>query len=163
MLTIIAAIDRKGAIGYRNKLLFRLPNDMKRFRELTTGHTVIMGRKTFASLPKGALPDRRNIVLSTKRGLLIPGAEVFSTLTEALEHCQADGHVYIIGGATLYREALPVADELYLTEIDAEAPLADVYFPLVDPAVWHEKSRDTYPADERHPCPYSFVHYVRMR
>ncbi len=163
MLTIIAAIDRKGAIGYRNRLLFRLPNDLKHFKNLTTGHTIIMGRKTFESLPKGALPDRRNIVLSTARGLVLPGAEVFGSIEEALENCRTDSHVYIIGGATLYRQALPLADELCLTEIDAVSPQADAYFPPVDLAVWHEKSRDAYPADERHSYPYSFVRYVRKK
>lgn len=163
MLIIIAAIDRKGAIGYRNRLLFRLPNDLKHFKNLTTGHTIIMGRKTFESLPKGALPDRRNIVLSTARGLVLPGAEVFASIEEALENCRTDSHVYIIGGATLYRQTLPLADELYLTEIDAVSPQADAYFPPVDLAVWHEKSRDAHPADERHSYPYSFVRYVRKK
>lgn len=160
-LTLIAAIDRRRAIGYRNRLLFWLPNDLKRFKALTTGHTILMGRRTFESLPKGALPHRRNVVLSSDKSLSLPGAEVFPTLEAALASCRPDEHVYIIGGASLYRQALPLADELCLTEIDAEAPHADVWFPPVDPAVWQEKSRDARPADEKHPCPYAFVDYVR--
>ena len=160
-LTLIAAIDRRRAIGYQNRLLFWLPNDLKRFKALTTGHTILMGRKTFESLPKGALPNRRNVVLSSQAGLQLPGAEVFPNLDEALASCRPDEHVYIIGGASLYRQALPLADELCLTEIDAEAPRADVWFPPIDPATWQEKSRDARPADEKHPCPYAFVDYAR--
>ena len=161
LLSLIAAIDRRRAIGYQNKLLFWLPNDLKRFKALTTGHTILMGRKTFESLPKGALPNRRNVVLSSSASLSLPGAEVFHSLEEALASCHADEHVYIIGGESLYRQALPLADELCLTEIDAEAPAADAWFPPIDPAAWHEKSRDARPADEKHPCPYAFVNYVR--
>lgn len=161
MISIIAAIDKNRGIGYRNKLLFWLPGDLKHFKALTTGNTIVMGRKTFESLPKGALPDRRNIVLSTQKELVCPGAEVFPSLEEALDSCRPDEHVYIIGGAGVYRQALPLADALCLTEIDAEAAQADAYFPETDPAVWREKSRESHPADEKHPCPYAFVDYVR--
>ena len=129
MISIIAAVDRKRGIGYQNRLLFWLPNDLKRFKALTTGNTIIMGRKTFESLPKGALPNRRNVVLSTQKDLLCPGAEVFSSLEEALNSCQPDEHVYIIGGASVYRQALPFAGALCLTEVDAEATQVDAYFP----------------------------------
>lgn len=161
MISIIAAVDRRMGIGHENKLLFWLPNDLKRFKTLTTGHTIIMGRKTFESLPKGALPNRRNIVLSARPETRCPGAEVFSSLEEALGHCAPDEQVYIIGGASVYRQALPLADMLCLTEIDAEAPQADAYFPKVDPETWQEKSRDSHPVDEKHPCPYAFVDYIR--
>ena len=161
MISIIAAVDRHMAIGYENKLLFWLPNDLKRFKALTTGNTIIMGRKTFESLPKGALPNRRNIVLSTRPDTLCPGAEIFSSLEEALKHCEQDEQIYIIGGASVYRQALPLADALCLTEIDAEAPQADAYFPEVTPEIWQEKSRESHPADEKHPCPYAFVDYIR--
>ncbi|MDE6347731.1 MAG: dihydrofolate reductase [Bacteroides sp.] len=161
MISIIAAVDRKGGIGYQNRLLFWLPNDLKRFKALTTGNTIIMGRKTFESLPKGALPNRRNVVLSTRKDLSCPGAEVFPSLETALNSCRPDEHVYIIGGASLYRQALPLADFLCLTEVDAEAPQADAYFPEVAPAVWQEKSRELHLADEKHPCPYAFVDYIR--
>lgn len=160
-LSLIAAIDRHRAIGYQNKLLFWLPNDLKRFKALTTGHTILMGRKTFESLPKGALPHRRNVVLSSSQSLTLPGAEVFHSLQEALDACHPDELVYVIGGASLYQQALPLADALYLTEIDAEAPQADAWFPPIEPNVWYEKSRDARPADEKHPCPYAFVDYVR--
>lgn len=159
MLSIIAAVDRQMGIGYENKLLFWLPNDLKRFKALTTGHTIIMGRKTFDSLPKGALPNRRNIVLSSNPALECPGAEVFTSLEAALQHCSTDEHIYIIGGESIYRQALPLADELCLTEIDATAPQADAFFPEVSPDKWEESNREDHPADEKHPVAYSFVTY----
>ena len=161
MISIIAAVDRHMGIGYENKLLFWLPNDLKRFKTLTTGNTIIMGRKTFESLPKGALPNRRNIVLSTRPDTQCPGAEVIPSLEEALKNCAQDEQVYIIGGASVYHQALPLADALCLTEIDAEAPHADAYFPEVDLKIWQEKSRDSHPIDEKHPCAYAFVDYIR--
>lgn len=160
MISIIAAIDRNRAIGLDNQLLFRLSNDLKRFKALTTGHTVVMGRKTFQSLPKGALPQRRNIVLS-KQGAICPGAEVYSSLEEALQHCSRDEEVYIIGGDSVYHQALPLADSLCLTEVDATAPAADAWFPAIDPAIWQETERESHPADEKHPHSYHFVTYLR--
>lgn len=160
-ISIIAAIDRRNAIGFENKLLFWLPNDLKRFKALTTGNTIIMGRKTFDSLPKGALPNRRNVVLSSNPATDCPGAEVFLSLEAALQSCREDEQVYIIGGASVYQQALPFADTLCLTEIDNQAPEADAFFPEVSPEIWHEKSREVHPADEKHLCSYAFVDYIR--
>ena len=161
MIYIIVATDKNLAIGNQNKLLFWLPNDLKRFKELTTGNTIIMGRNTFLSLPKGALPNRRNIVLSTRKDASFPGAETFSSLEEAINNCSEEEKVFIIGGASVYKQALTLADVLCITEIDAEAPEADTYFPAIDPTLWKEKSRESHSADEKHPCPYAFVEYVR--
>ena len=160
-ISIIAAVDRNMAIGFENKLLFWLPNDLKRFKTLTTGNTIIMGRKTFDSLPKGALPNRRNIVLSSNPSAVCPGAELFPSLEAALAACAPDEHVYIIGGASVYRQAFAIADELCLTEIDAAAPQADAFFPAVDSALWEVSSRETFATDEKHAHPYAFVDYVR--
>lgn len=160
-ISIIAAVDHRMAIGFQNKLLFWLPNDLKRFKALTTGNTIIMGRKTFESLPKGALPNRRNVVLSSNPATECPGAEVFTSLEAALKSCQEEEKVYIIGGASVYRQAMPLADELCLTEVDDTASEADAFFPAVDTAIWHEKSREVHPADEKHLCSYAFVDYVR--
>lgn len=161
MIAIIAAIDRNNALGFNNKLLFYLPNDLKRFKALTTGHTVVMGRKTFDSLPKGALPNRRNIVLSRSTRLTLPGAEVYTSLEEALKHCASDEDVFIMGGASVYKQAMAMADKLYMTEIDTEASNADVYFPMIDKEIWHEKKRDVHRADDRHPYDYAFVDYEK--
>lgn len=161
MIAIIAAIDKNNALGFKNRLLFYLPDDLKRFKALTTGHTVVMGRKTFDSLPKGALPNRRNIVLSRSTRLELPGAEVYASLEEALLHCANNEQVFIMGGASVYKQAMPLADRLYMTEIDAEAAEADVYFPAIDHELWHETKRDVRRADDRHPCNYAFVDYER--
>lgn len=158
MISIIAAVARNRAIGYENKLIYWLPNDLKRFKALTTGHTVIMGRNTFLSLPKGALPNRRNIVLS-KSQKDFPGCDTYSALEEALKHCAPDEDVYIIGGASVYRQALPLTDRLCLTEIDDIPAEADTFFPPYDD--WKEESREDHPKDERHGFRYSFVDYVR--
>ncbi len=161
MISIIAAIDQNRALGYKNQLLFYLPADLKHFKALTTGHTIVMGRKTFESLPKGALPNRRNIVISTHRDLSYSGAEIYHSLEEALAHCEADEKIYIIGGASVYKQAMPLADELCMTLVDAAAPKADAYFPPIDTEVWEEKSREPHQADEKHPCDYAFVNYER--
>lgn len=161
MIAIIAAIDKNNALGFKNRLLFYLPDDLKRFKALTTGHTVVMGRKTFDSLPKGALPNRRNIVLSRSTRLELPGVEVYASLEEALLHCANNEQVFIMGGASVYKQAMPLADRLYMTEIDAEAAEADVYFPAIDHELWHETKRDVRRADDRHPCNYAFVDYER--
>ena len=142
------------------ELLYWLPNDLKRFKALTTGHTIIMGRKTFESLPKGALPNRRNIVLS-KGAHDFPGTECFHSLEEALAHCAEEEDVYIIGGASLYAEALSIADRLCLTEIEDADKEADVFFPEVDKKIWKEVNRETHPLDEKHAYAYSFVDYER--
>ena len=105
--------------------------------------------------------EAENWHVSTQKDLICPDAEVFSSLEEALNSCQPDEHVYIIGGASVYRQALPFAGALCLTEVDAEAPQVDAYFPEVAPTVWQEKSRESHPADEKHPCPYAFVDYIR--
>ena len=162
MIAIIAAIDKRNALGFENKLLFYLPDDLKRFKALTTGHTVVMGRKTFDSLPKGALPNRRNIVLSRNTKLELPGAEIYRSIDEALAHCDEEEQVFIMGGASVYKQAMPIADRLYLTEIDAEAEKADVYFPMVCKEDWHEIKRDVHVADSRHPYDFAFVDYERL-
>ena len=159
MISIIAAVAKNGAIGYKNKLIYWLPNDLKRFKTLTTGHTIIMGRNTFLSLPKGALPNRRNVVLS-RSAKAFDGCDVYPSLEEALKHCTPDEDIYIIGGASVYKQALPLADRLCLTEIDDTPAEADTFFPPYNEG-WKEESREDHPVDDRHDFPYSFVDYVR--
>ena len=169
MINIIAAVAKDRAIGFQNKLIYWLPNDLKRFKALTTGHTIIMGRNTFLSLPKGALPNRRNIVLSRTafsshtgedgRGLF-PGCDVYPSLEEALAHCAKDEDVYIIGGASVYTQALSMADRLCLTEVDDTPKEADTFFPEYK-ADWREVAREDHDIDERHAQRYAFVDYIR--
>lgn len=161
MITIIAAINKNRGLGFENKLLYWLPNDLKRFKALTTGHTIIMGRKTFESFPKGALPNRRNIVLS-KGDHNFPGAECFHSLEEALMHCGKGEDIFIIGGAGLYAEALAIADRLCLTEIEDDKKEADVFFPEIDTTHWKVVNWETHSVDEKHAYAYSFVDYERV-
>lgn len=159
MINIIAAVAKDRAIGFQNKLIYWLPNDLKRFKALTTGHTIIMGRNTFLSLPKGALPNRRNIVLS-RTVTDFPGCDVYPSLEEALAHCAKDEDVYIIGGASVYTQALSMADRLCLTEVDDTPKEADTFFPEYK-ADWREVAREDHDIDERHAQRYAFVDYVR--
>ena len=159
MINIIAAVAKDRAIGFQNKLIYWLPNDLKRFKALTTGHTIIMGRNTFLSLPKGALPNRRNIVLS-RTVTDFPGCDVYPSLEEALAHCAKDEDVYIIGGASVYTQALSMADRLCLTEVDDTPKEADTFFPEYK-TDWREVAREDHDIDERHAQRYAFVDYVR--
>jgi len=161
-LSIIAAVAQNNAIGNENKLLYWLPNDLKRFKALTTGHTIIMGRRTFESLPKGALPNRRNIVLSRQAGIMFEGAECFGSLNEALEQCRPEEEIYIMGGSSVYRQALPLANRLYITHVEDTPPYADAYFPAINPEEWKETKRDAHPVDEKHLFPYTFIDYERL-
>lgn len=157
-ITIIAAVARNRAIGFENKLIYWLPNDLKRFKQLTTGNTIIMGRNTYLSLPKGALPNRRNVVLSKSIDEL-PGCDVYKSLDDALQSCGAGEHIYIIGGASVYEQAMEVANRLCLTEIDDMPSNADAFFP--DYSGWKEIQRENHETDEKHIFRYSFVDYVR--
>lgn len=161
-ISIIVAIAQNNAIGNENKLLYWLPNDLKRFKALTTGHTIIMGRRTFESLPKGALPNRRNIVLSRQEGVRFEGAECFRSLDEALHQCQPEEEIYIIGGASVYHQALPLANRLYITRIEDTPSSADAYFPEIDSKEWKETEKDAHPIDEKHLFPYTFINYERI-
>jgi len=158
MINIIAAVARNRAIGLGNKLIYWLPNDLKRFKALTTGNTIVMGRKTFESLPKGALPNRRNVVVS-RSAREFPGCDVYPSLEAALASCKPDEDVYIIGGASVYRQALPLADRLCLTEIHDTPAEADTFFP--DYSGWKETAREDHEADEKHAFAYSFVDYIK--
>lgn len=159
MISIIAAVAKNRAIGFQNKLIYWLPNDLKRFKALTTGHTIIMGRNTFLSLPKGALPNRRNIVLS-RSTKTFDGCDVYPSLEEALAHCSPDEEVFIIGGASVYQQAMKIADRLCLTEIDDTPAEADTFFPPYNED-WHEVSREDHDIDEKHDYRYSFVDYIK--
>ncbi len=165
-LVLIAAVARQRAIGKANELLIRLPEDMARFKALTLGHTVIMGRKTWDSIPARfrPLPQRRNIVLSRQHDLELDGAEVFNTLEAALAACAGEAQVFVIGGAEIYLQALPLADQLELTEIDAAFD-ADSFFPDWSSAGFQETAR--HPQQHRSAdgrlLDYAFVSYKRRR
>lgn len=159
-ITIIAAVAQNRAIGRGGRLIYRLSADMRHFRLLTTGHTVLMGRKTFESLPKGALPNRRNIVVS-RRKAEFPGCEAYASIPEALAHCADDEKVFVIGGASVYAETYPLANRMELTLVHHTPDGADVFFPEVDMSQWMEASRESHAADEKNEQPFDFVSLVR--
>ena len=161
-ITIIAAVAENRAIGYKNRLIYRLSADLKHFRLLTTGHTMLMGRKTFESLPKGALPNRRNIVVS-RTVSNFDGCDVYSSLDEALKHCAENEKVFVIGGASVYAEAFPLATRLELTCVHATPENADVFFPETDLGEWHETAREHHDADGKNEKPFDFVSFTRKR
>lgn len=155
MLALISAVARNGVIGVDNTLPWHLPEDLKHFKALTMGSPMIMGRKTFESLP-GLLPGRRHLVVSRNAGWHAPGAEAYSSLEAAV--AAAGEHAFVIGGGELYLLALPLANMLYLTEVDL-APTGDAIFPEVDRSVWHETARDAHVAANG--IAYAFVTYRR--
>lgn len=156
MLNIIAAIGRRGELGRDGDLIWHISEDLKRFKRLTTGHTVIMGRRTWESLPKGALPNRRNIVVTTNPNFDAPGAETAGSLADAVRMAADDDEIFIIGGGSVYEQAVNAADRLYLTQIEAEAEDADTFFPAVDPGLWEIEEMDE-PASSKDGVPYRFV------
>lgn len=136
MLSIIACISQTNrAIGYQNRLLYHIKSDLTRFRELTTGHAIIMGRKTYESLPNGALPHRRNIVVSRSMQEM-EGCEVYPNLDAALKAAESPQEIFIIGGESIYRQSLPAAHKLYLTVVDDAPQQADAFFPEINPEEW---------------------------
>ncbi len=162
MISIIVAIAENGAIGYKGDLVYHLSADLRRFKALTTGHTVLMGRKTYDSLPKGALPNRRNIVLTRQEGAAFPGTEVYSSVNEALEHCSSSEKVYVMGGAQIYTQTLDIAQELEITLVHDTPAQADTFFPdFLSSGKWTEVAREDYEPDEKNPYPYSFITYRR--
>lgn len=163
MISIICALAENRAIGNNNDLLYHLRADLQRFKALTTGHTVIMGRRTFESLPKGALPNRRNIVLTSNTELQWPNTETFSTLEAALAACTAEEEVFIIGGASVYRAAFPIADRLCLTHVHATPDEADVFFPEFDDCEWHCTFSEDHAADERNDQSFTFADYEKVK
>lgn len=160
-VSIIVVIGENNEIGRNNGLLCRIPADLKHFKEITTGHTVVMGRKTFESLPKGALPNRTNIVLSRNKDLQFENCLVFSSLNEIIDNQRKKDEIFIIGGGEVYHQALPFAERLYLTKIAAEFVDADTFFPEIDYSEWNELSREVHTADDKNPYNYTFLTYER--
>lgn len=161
-INIIACIDKNGGLGYQNKLLFHIKKDMERFRMLTTGHTIIMGRKTYDSLPNGALPNRRNIVIS-HQDLNLPNCEIYHSIPEALAVCKEDV-VFVIGGVSIYEQALGMANKLYITKVEEEASHVDVYFPTINKKEWNICDCETFTereCDKKKTYQYSFLTYKK--
>lgn len=161
-ISIIVAIDEQNGIGRDGGLLCHLPADLRYFKEVTTGHCIIMGRKTYESLPKGALPHRTNIVITSDKPENYPGCIVVRSIEEALENCNECERAFIIGGGQLYRTSLPFAEQLFLTRIHHTFTDVDTYFPEIDLQDWKLLKDEKHFKDEKHPFDYSFQTYLKM-
>jgi dihydrofolate reductase len=159
-ISIIVAIARDNGIGKDNKLLWHIPADLKRFRQITTGHTVIMGKNTFLSLPGGPLKNRRNLVISDNRSDRFEGCEMVFSIEEAIDRCDENKENFVIGGASVYRQFLPLASKLYLTRIHKTLE-ADTFFPDILPEEWIEISREIPENDGEHDFSYDFIVFQR--
>ncbi|MGC9150506.1 MAG: dihydrofolate reductase [Microbacter sp.] len=161
ILSIIAAVDEHFAIGKNNQLLCYLKSDLQHFKQLTLHHPVIMGKHTFLSLPNGALPHRKNIVL-TSQPFVSENVFVAHSLSEALEWCEKEEEIFIIGGSSLYRQTIDLADKMYLTRIHTIFE-ADAFFPLFDQSQWRITFSEKHFPDEWNPYAFTFENYERIK
>ena len=160
-ISIIVAIAENNAIGKDNRLLWHLPDDLKRFKKLTTGHTLIMGRNTFLSLPGGALPNRRHIVISDVAGELFEGCEMAHSIDRAISMAGEKEECFVIGGGMVYAQFLPVAGKLYLTRVHHSFQ-ADTFFPEIDFGEWKAIYSETVEAGESNEFPHTYTEYIRI-
>jgi dihydrofolate reductase len=159
IVSAVVAIAENHAIGKNNELLWYLPADLKHFKAITSGHTVIMGRKTYDSIGK-PLPNRRNIVITRKTDLHIPGVEITNSIDEALLLCSSEAEVFIIGGAEIYKSALERTDRIYLTTVHQSFE-ADAYFPEINREHWQETEIAQHLPDEKNKLAYTFSTLLR--
>ena len=154
LISLVVAVSSNQVIGKNNQLIWHLPADLKHFKQLTTGHAVFMGRKTYDSIGK-PLPNRRNIVIS-RSAAEIKGCEVSASIEDALQLTSAEKEVFIIGGAEIYRQVLPLANRIYLTKVHQDFD-GDTFFPEINDQEWQETQREDFSADEKNSIPYSFI------
>ncbi|MCK4880070.1 MAG: dihydrofolate reductase [Bacteroidales bacterium] len=159
-ISIIVAIAVNRAIGKNNRLLWHLSDDLKRFKKLTTGHTLIMGRNTFLSLPNGALPNRRHIVISDKPEESFNGCEMARSIEEAVQLAGTDEECFVIGGGMVYAQFLPLAGKLYLTQVH-ESFEADTFFPEIDFSQWKAVVTEEVEAGERNQYAHTYTEFIR--
>lgn len=159
-IALIVARSKNKAIGKDNQLIWKLPDDLKRFKQLTTGHAIVMGRKTYESIKK-ALPNRINIIITRDLTYQAEGCVVVNTLEAALAHAKAQGEMecFVVGGGEIYRLALPLAHKIYLTEVEVDLE-GDTFFDF-DTIQWKEESRQSHGRDEKHEYAFEFVDWVR--
>ena len=161
MISVIVAVARGGVIGSENRLLWHISEDLKRFKSITTGHPVVMGRKTWESLGR-PLPGRRNVVITRQSDYRAEGAETVGSLAEAVAFFPVEEEVFVIGGGEIYRQAMPVADRFYLTEVEADYE-GDTFFPEWSQAQWTEVFCERHERGEKFPAPFVFRDFVRKR
>jgi len=162
MISIIVAISEDYGIGRNNELLWHIPEDLKRFKKLTYGQSVIMGKKTWESLPKKPLPGRKNIVLTDDPRECIDCCITAYSVEDAIDKSAGDEEIFIIGGGSVYRQFMPLADRLYITHIHKKAP-ADTYFPEIDPALWEPVEKEEHNEDGNGNPSYTYTIYRRKK
>lgn len=162
-ISIIAAVADNYVIGKSNKLPWYLPADLKRFKDLTTGHVLLMGKRTFQSLPNGPLPNRKNIVLTSllSEGI-VDGYFEANSIDDALELCENLSKIFVIGGSVVYKQSMEFADDMYITWVHADFD-GDVFFPKISTEIWKEVSREDFQPDDKNKYPYSFSYYKRIK
>lgn len=161
MTILIAAVAENNALGKNNDLLWHLPNDFKRFKEVTSGHHIIMGRKTFESFPK-PLPNRTHIIITRQKDFKYEGCIVVSDIEKALDACPKNEDIYIIGGGEIYSQSIHFANQLDITRVHHSFD-ADVYFPEIDTEIWELTSETFHPKDEKHLFDFTFQTFVRRK
>lgn len=162
MLSIIVATAENNAIGKDNDLIWYISDDLKRFKRLTTGHTILMGRKTYESLPNGALPKRENIVITRDRDLQLPKCTMVYSIDEAIEkYGKSDEEIFIIGGGSIYEKLLPYAQKIYLTKVHSSFD-ADVFFPEIDMNKWKTIQEEHHKKGEKNEFDFSFIDLERV-
>lgn len=160
MISIIVAVSEDWGIGKNNELLWHISEDLKRFKRLTLGNTVIMGKKTWESLPRRPLPGRKNIVLTDNPNESIENSVTAYSLNDALSKCGHDKEIFIIGGGSIYRQFMPIADRLFITHVHKKAP-ADIYFPVIDMKIWKITEEAEFKTGESNSIPYTYTIYER--
>ena len=160
MISIIVAVSEDWGIGKNNELLWHISEDLKRFKGLTMGNTVIMGKRTWESLPKRPLPSRKNIVLTDDPDETIEDAVTAYSLQDSLNKCDKDKEIFIIGGGSIYRQFMPIADRLFITHVHKKAP-ADIYFPEIDLSIWEVTEKEEFKTDDINSIPYTYTIYER--
>ena len=159
-LTLIAAVAENNALGKDNKMLWHLPDDFKRFKLLTSGHYIIMGRKTFESLP-GMLPNRTHIIITRQQDYIADGCIIVNSLDEAIAACPQNEEVFVIGGGEIYKQAIDKADKIELTRVYGISPEADAFFPEIDVTKWKLTESIHHPKDDKHKFDFSFETYIQ--
>lgn len=162
MISIIVAVSEDWGIGKDNELLWHISEDLKRFKRLTSGNTVIMGKRTWESLPRRPLPGRMNIVLTDDPDETIKDAVTAYSLQDALDKCDKDKEIFIIGGGSIYRQFMPIADRLFITHVHRKAP-ADIYFPKIDLSIWEITEKEEFKSDGENTIPYTYTIYERKK
>lgn len=160
MISIIVAVSEDLGIGKNNDLLWHIPEDLRRFKRLTYGNTVIMGKRTWESLPKRPLPGRKNVVITDIPHESFENAVMAYSIEDALAKCEKEDEIFIIGGGSIYRQFMPLADRLYITHVHKKKP-ADVYFPKIDRKTWKLIEKEEFKGDDGNEIPYTYIIYER--